>query len=465
MSSPNPDTSRRVLAPAALPPAPGWSHGIEAGGWVFGSGLLASDFRNGLLPGARPDSRRPWSVEPLDLESSVVLDMVDAVLRESGSDIRQDLLRVWQWLPATYPDDTTYARSRAHWPTVPNGTPYARNLATRVADPLRSSTGVGVRQLPIPDAMLAFDFIGLAGGSGAEKVGVDLPSHLPAPKIGYSPAIRHGDWVFLAGFGATDFVGDWMSEKHMGEPSMVAPAARVNPYIWLGSEIETQTRYTLQIMAQIAEAAGSSLDRCVKADVTLTHASDFPGMDRVWREFFPDSPPARTVNTGAQLVVKGLRLEVALVLLSSDSAIARRTVQVDSVPAPPGHASQAVQAGEFLFTSGLLPIDGSGAVPEEIAEVPGAPYFRDPAGRQSEILVQHVADLCDAVGTSLEQVCKVQAFLSDLGHLPAMLATWRSTFPIAPPALSSVAMGGGTPLLLPGSTLQWDVIAHVPSQA
>jgi enamine deaminase RidA (YjgF/YER057c/UK114 family) len=332
-----------------------------------------------------------------------------------------------------------------------------------VGDRLRASTGIGVRQLPVPDAMLALDFIAVDPGTGDRKQGVTLPPGIPAPKTGYSPVVRYGDWVFLSGFGATDFNGDWMADRHMGEPSMIAPEARVNPYIWLGSEIEAQTRYTLETMAKMAEAAGASLANCVKADVTLTHPSDFAGMDRVWREFFPDEPPARTVVTGSQLVIKGLRIEVALVLLADEAATTRRTIEVAGVARPYGHAPQAVHAGEFLFTSSLLPVDAGGAVPDRAQPDPRAPFSREPSARQADLLAEQTAGLCEAAGSTLGEVCKVQAFLSDMTYLPGMLASWRRAFPTSPPALSSVAMGGPHPLAASGACVQWEVIAHVPS--
>ncbi|WP_433500769.1 RidA family protein [Sphaerimonospora sp. CA-214678] len=455
--------TRTIITPATVPPAPGWSHGVRAGGWLFGGSMMATDYESGLLPGARPDPHAPWLDEPLGLESRLVLDTTGAVIAEAGGDLRSDLLRVWQWITASYPDDDSYAASRSHWPAFPSGTPYARNFASMVGDRLRASTGIGVRQLPVPDAMLALDFIAVDPGTGDRKQGVTLPADIPVPKTGYAPVVRYGDWVFLSGFGATDFNGDWMADRHMGEPSMIAPAARVNPYIWVGSEIEAQTRYTLEVMAKMAEAAGASLANCVKADVTLTHPSDFAGMDRVWREFFPDEPPARTVVTGSQLVIKGLRIEVALVLLAGDGTTTRRTIEVEGVARPYGHAPQAVHAGEFLFTSSLLPVDTGGGVPDRARPDPRAPFSRDASARQTDLLAEQTAGLCEAAGTTLGEVCKVQAFLSDMAFMPGMLTSWRQAFPDSPPVLSSVAMGGPHPLPAPGAGVQWDVIAHVPS--
>ncbi|MFD2499567.1 hypothetical protein ACFSTI_12980 [Rhizorhabdus histidinilytica] len=59
---------RRAINPPSMPAAPGWSHAVAAGGWLFGSGLMATDYRDGLRAEARTDPDRPWSAEPLDVD-------------------------------------------------------------------------------------------------------------------------------------------------------------------------------------------------------------------------------------------------------------------------------------------------------------------------------------------------------------------------------------------------------------
>ncbi len=456
-------SARRVVNPPSMPAAPGWSHAVAAGGWLFGGGLMATDYRDGLRAEARTDPDRPWASEPLDAESRLILDDLGAVLAAAGCDRRRDLVRVWQWIRARYPEDAAYAAGEAAWPAFPSGTPYARNLGAMVGDPQRSSTGIGVRQLPVPEALLSVDFIAVEPRPGVEKRGFAMPDDVPQPKIGYSPATRIGDWVFLAGFGATDFKGDWMATAHMGPRGMIAPEARVNPYIWLGSEIEAQTDYTLRMMARMAEAAGTSLDRCVKADVTVRHPSDVAGMERVWRRYFPDDPPARNLVTGAELVIKGTRVEIAMLLLAGASDLSRRGITLADGPAPPGHAPHAVHAGDFLFTSGMLALDATGKVPARWRAGADVPHFRSPARDQATAILDTLSRLCAEVGASLADVCKVQAFLDDLVHLPEMLGAWREAFPHEPPALSAVAMGGGDPLIAPGAVMQWDAIVHAPA--
>ena len=456
-----PSPGRRVIAASGVTAAPATSVAVAAAGWLFGGGIMATDYVSGLLPGARPRPL-PWSEEPLGAESRLILEQIESILAAAGCDIRRDLIRLWQWIVASYPSNADYAGGDQAWPALPDGTPYARHLAEMVADPLRSSTGIGVRQLPDPGAILSVDFLAVEPAPGRRKQGVELPEDLPRPRIGYAPATRYGDWVFLAGFGATDFRGDWGVDLNLGPASMIAPEARTNPYIWLGSPIEAQTDYTLKMLSRIAEAAGSTLDRCVKADVTIAHPSDFAGMDRVWRRYFPDRAPARNVTTGAQLVIKGLRVEIALLLLAGESRLTMEPIEISDEPAMPGHAPQAMRAGDLLFTSGLLPIGAEGDVPDQLRCDPKAPWFRDPGAAQAELLAARLDRLCSAAGGSLRDVCKVQAFLSDMSYLPGMMRGWRTAFPDAPPALSAVAMGGDAPLLAPGAVIQWDAVAYTP---
>jgi len=89
----------------------------------------------------------------------------------------------------------------------------------------------------------------------------------------HSPGIRAGEVIFLSGMGPVD---------------PVTGGRKLGP-------IANQIGQTLRNMEHMLESAGSSLDRVVKVTVVLADASDYDEMNRVWREFFPAAPPARTV--------------------------------------------------------------------------------------------------------------------------------------------------------------------------
>jgi len=82
----------------------------------------------------------------------------------------------------------------------------------------------------------------------------------------------------------------------------VAGQACVNPennQLEFG-DIQSETRRTLQNIRAILEAAGSSLKDVVRVGVFLADMNDFAAMNEVYREFFPEDPPART-TVGVQL--------------------------------------------------------------------------------------------------------------------------------------------------------------------
>jgi 2-iminobutanoate/2-iminopropanoate deaminase len=66
-------------------------------------------------------------------------------------------------------------------------------------------------------------------------------------------------------------------------------------------DISAQTERVLQNLSGILKAAGSSLDKVVKAGVFLKNMSDFAAMNEVYGRYFTESPPARSTVEVARL--------------------------------------------------------------------------------------------------------------------------------------------------------------------
>ncbi len=98
------------------------------------------------------------------------------------------------------------------------------------------------------------------------------PSGSPKPRGPYSPAVRAGDFIFVAGQGPIDPVSNEFSF----------------------GDIQHETRVTLTNVQRILEAAGASMSDVVKCSVFLRNGSDFDAMNSVYAEFFGDTKPART---------------------------------------------------------------------------------------------------------------------------------------------------------------------------
>jgi 2-iminobutanoate/2-iminopropanoate deaminase len=78
--------------------------------------------------------------------------------------------------------------------------------------------------------------------------------------------------------------------------------------------VEEQTRQVLTNLKHILEAAGSGMGQVIKTTVFLKDMADFPKMNPVYSEFFPENPPARSTVAVAGLPAGGL-VEIEVVAL------------------------------------------------------------------------------------------------------------------------------------------------------
>ena len=106
------------------------------------------------------------------------------------------------------------------------------------------------------------------------------------------PGIRVGDYMFLSGMGPIDPRTGGRNHGPIAE----------------------QIRTTLNNIKHLLESAGSSLERVVRVHVVLADITHLDEMDRVYREFFPVNPPARTAWSMQLRFGNGCEIEcVALV--------------------------------------------------------------------------------------------------------------------------------------------------------
>ncbi len=78
----------------------------------------------------------------------------------------------------------------------------------------------------------------------------------------------------------------------------------------VSAEFEPQCRQALENLKASVEAAGSTLDKVLKCTVYITEAADFPAFNKLYVEYFPKDPPARSSVVVKELVVPGAKLEV-----------------------------------------------------------------------------------------------------------------------------------------------------------
>ncbi len=453
-NAPDPYAPVAVFPEGVPSPKMPYSPAVKAGGWVFVAGQLATDFKTGLAPEVRREN--PFLADKLEAESRVIMRNLAATVAAAGCDIGNDAIRIWQWMTSEHPTPEEFAAGST-W-TARSITPYLDVRNEFIFEPRPASTGMGVREPAVNRTSIEVDLI--CAADGGTSIGYAAPPGTPSPLAGYSPAIRRGDWVFLAGELPVDWVGDYLSPVHLGEPSALAKEARVNPYLWYGSPIEKQTDYVLQKLARIAEAAGTSFDRAVKAEVYIGHPSDYAGMERVWKRWFPENPPARVVIPYMGLGGMGSRVEIALTLLAGDSKLKKETIETSSAPKPFGHEPQAIKAGKFLFLSQQMACDETGALAAGMVRAPEFRWYGSPGRAQMRFMLEKVSAICEAAGTKLSNVVRRACFHDDTQWFAESIDEWVAHFPGVKPASTTIKIGG--PLIALGANTLLDLIAYVP---
>lgn len=103
-----------------------------------------------------------------------------------------------------------------------------------------------------------------------------------------------------------------------------------------------------------------------------------------------------------------------------------KAIYTENAPAAIGPYSQGYAAGNFVFTSGQIPVDPTtGGIPEGIAA-------------QAEQSCRNVGAVLTAGGAGFETVIKTTCFLADMADFAAFNQVYE-TFFVSKPARSCVA--------------------------
>lgn len=116
-----------------------------------------------------------------------------------------------------------------------------------------------------------------------------IPPGIDTTKMVIAPGVRVGDLLYVSG------------NAGLKDGKLV------------GADVESQARQTMVNLGEVLKAAGLGWDRVAKVNCFLVYPErDFATWNKVWKEFFPKDPPART-TVGASIALAGALIEVELV--------------------------------------------------------------------------------------------------------------------------------------------------------
>lgn len=270
---------------------------------------------------------------------------------------------------------TVYLRRTADFAAMND----AYRQAWRALPPTRTTV---VTELADKDALVEMSAVAVPAGGERRLL---HPSSWVASPNPYSYGIRSGDTLFLSG--------------------LIARNGRDNTVV--NGDVTVQTKAVLDNARELLDAAGLSPAHVVSARVFLPDLADFDAMNRVYREFFADAPPARA-TVGVALTAPPYKVEMTFVA----SAAQRRVVAGDG-PANP-NLSAAIVAGETAYLSGLLP--------------DAAVVAAGDAAAQSRDVVRRIESQLGKCGMAKGDVRDLIVYATDAETASAAAAECRSAF-------------------------------------
>ena len=126
----------------------------------------------------------------------------------------------------------------------------------------------------------------------------------------------------------------------------------------------------------------------------------------------------------------------------------REEFRVPGLAEPVSHYTDAVRAGELLFVSGCIAVDGDGRL------VGGG----DVVAQTRQVFANLEAVLA-AAGASLHDVVKVNVYLTDVGDRAAVNTVREEMFGETRPASTLVEV---SKLVLDGASVEIDAVALLP---
>ena len=232
------------------------------------------------------------------------------------------------------------------------------------------------------------------------------------PDLGlpFSPAVKAGGMIYVAGTVATDAQGQIIK-----------------------GDIKAQTRQVLDNITAVLKASGSSLANVASVMVYVRSAGDFAAMNEVYRTYWPKDPPTRTtVVVTAPFALPDALVEMSMVAVPDGGE--RVVVHPGDWIQSPNPYSYGIRSGNTLFLSGLISRNGKDNT-----------VVKGDITTQTKTVLDNGGAILKAAGMGYGDVVSARVFITDTTGFQDMNGAYRTYFPAAPPARATVKAGLTSP--------------------
>jgi 2-iminobutanoate/2-iminopropanoate deaminase len=127
-----------------------------------------------------------------------------------------------------------------------------------------------------------------------------------------------------------------------------------------------------------------------------------------------------------------------------EDLVERKVISSDGAPKPIGPYSQAIEAGNFIFCSGQIPLDPQ-----------SGQLIQGDISAQTKRILDNFEAVLKAAGSSLDKAVKLTVYLTNLGDFDALNKVLASRFTHEPPARAVVQVSA----LPKNASVEMDLIA------
>ncbi|HKF12578.1 MAG TPA: RidA family protein [Xanthobacteraceae bacterium] len=414
-----------------------FAQGMKAGRWVFATGLMAQDFVNGIAPDVLATRAPHASLPKREKEAQRIFENLEAVLSAAGT------------------DGSNLVRTDQYYTTVKAVPPYQQVRREFLRGRIPPSTSITQKRLLLPDADMTVQALAAIPD---KDFAVEHHKHeylKGRPTSGYSPALTVGDFIFIPGI-TSMAIGDEPRRNGIAAAALMAVGAQ-----WGGQPIKLETEFIItQRIVPSLKLVGAGLEDVAHAQIYLTDPEDYSAFTEVWSRHFGETGPTFSV---IPCIEHGLapyhgKLEINVLALRPGGAARKRHIDA-SVATALHRQPQALRAGDLLFISGLMAAERDGLAPSAAGD-PRQPWFSSPAQMQADIIIGNIKRLCQAAGTSLENVVRLQQFHTDISEFYAVYKVWERHLAGRPLPFSAVEVPA--PLPVPGANVLIEAWVYAP---
>jgi enamine deaminase RidA (YjgF/YER057c/UK114 family) len=412
-----------------------FAQGMKAGRWVFAAGLMAQNFVDGIAPDVLAERAPHAGLPKREKEALRIFENLDAVLRAAGTD-RSNLVRTDQY-----------------YTTVKAVPPYQQVRREFLDGRIPPSTSIAQQALLLPGADMNIQAMAAIPGKGFAVEHLKHEQLAGRPTSGYSPALTVGDFIFLPGITSLA-IADEPRRNGVAAAALMAEGAQ-----WGGQPIKLETEFiiTKRMTASLA-LAGATLEDVVHAQVYLTDRDDYSAFNAAWTKHFGTAGPTVSIIPCIAHGLAPFDGKIEINVIAAKPRAGKRHIDA-GVATAFRHQPQAMKAGDLLFIPALMAADRDGLLPAAAVD-PRQPYFLSSSEMQADAIIDNIARLCAAAGTSLANVVRVLLFLTDIGEFYPVYKAWERRLGGRPLPFSAVEVPG--PLPVPAATVMMEAWVYAP---